>query len=101
MDSSERNNQQEHRLVHEMMRNERNRKIMFEEKFPRHLHLQSQLKLNNICQSEDKKVILSYLKSPEVLLKLMEQLKKDEVTSSVRKTIILVFEALRRQRSRR
>ena len=99
MDSSQINNQQEHRLVSEMMRNERNRKIMFEEKFPKHLHMQSLLKLNNICQSEDKKVILSYLKSPEVWSKLKEQLKKDEITSSVQKTNILVCEVITRKRS--
>ena len=67
MDSTERGNQQEHVMVYEMMRNQRNRKIIFEQKLPKQLHLQSQLKLNGVHESKEKKLILSFMKSPEFL----------------------------------
>ena len=53
---------------------------MFEEKLHNQLHLQSQLKLNGLCNSEEKKLILSFMKSPEILSEMLEVLKKDEIT---------------------
>ena len=44
------------------------------------MHLQSLLKLNGLCNSEEKKLILSFMKSPEILSEMLEVLKKDEIT---------------------
>ena len=73
--------EQEMDMVDELMRNERNRKILFDVKFPKQIKKQSDLKLNKICDSEKKKLILDFFKSDEVFNKIKEKIESDPLLS--------------------